>query len=294
MAAEENLSTKLGKVQSIDFVEMFGQSIKKLLAMLNIERKIKMATGSTIKTYTSKVTLDGTEVAAGDIIPLSKVEVTEGPSKELKWDKKRKAVAAEDIQKYGFEQAIANTDTKLLREIQKEIKKDFFAQLETGTTTVEGVGLQGAMAKAWGSVAEKFEDDDVTTIAFVNPNDIADYLATANITTQTAFGLKYVEDFLGVDVAVISASVPAKKVYATASDNLVLAYADMAGGTLANEFDFTVDETGIIGVTHDVNKQRLTAETITASATVLFAERLDGIVKATITDAAAAAMLKAK
>lgn len=293
MAAENNLTTKFAKAQSIDFAEQFGKSIKNLLAMLKIQRKLTLSVGSTIKTYTSKVTLDGTTVAAGDIIPLSKVETEEGPSIELKWDKKRKAVTAEDIQKYGFEQAVSDTDDKLIKELQKELKKKFFAQLETGTTEIQGVGLQGAMAKGWGAVAEKFEDDDVETIAFINPNDIADYMATTNITVQTAFGLKYIENFMGVSVAVISASVPAKKVYLTASDNLVLAQANMSSGTLSNAFDFTTDETGIIGVTHDINKQRLTAETVTASALVLFAERLDGIVKATITESpAAAAMLK--
>ncbi|MEE0451313.1 hypothetical protein [Peptacetobacter sp.] len=289
MAAENNLTEKFAKAQSIDFVEQFGKSIKKLLEMLKIERRMTLPVGATIKTYSSKVTLDGTKVAKGDIIPLSKVETTEGDPIELAWDKKRKAVAIEDIQAYGFEQAVSKTDTELLRELQKEIKKNFFAQLAKGTTSVSGVGLQGAMAKAWGGVAGKFEDDDVTTIAFVNPTDVADYLATAQITVQTAFGLRYVENFLGVDVAIMSTSVPAKTLYATASDNLCLAQANMAGSEIAKAFDFTTDETGIIGVTHDVNKQRLTAETVTASATVLFAERLDGIVKATITEAAAAA-----
>lgn len=289
MAAENNLTEKFAKAQSIDFVEQFGKSIKKLLEMLKIERRMTLPVGATIKTYSSKVTLDGTKVAKGDIIPLSKVETTEGDPIELAWDKKRKAVAIEDIQAYGFEQAVSKTDTELLRELQKEIKKNFFAQLAKGTTSVSGVGLQGAMAKAWGGVTGKFEDDDVTTIAFVNPTDVADYLATAQITVQTAFGLRYVEDFLGVDVAIMSTSVPAKTLYATASDNLCLAQANMAGSEIAKAFDFTTDETGIIGVTHDVNKQRLTAETVTASATVLFAERLDGIVKATITEAAAAA-----
>lgn len=289
MAAENNLTEKFAKAQSIDFVEQFGKSIKKLLEMLKIERRMTLPVGATIKTYSSKVTLDGTKVAKGDIIPLSKVETTKGDPIELAWDKKRKAVAIEDIQAYGFEQAVSKTDTELLRELQKEIKKNFFAQLAKGTTSVSGVGLQGAMAKAWGGVAGKFEDDDVTTIAFVNPTDVADYLATAQITVQTAFGLRYVENFLGVDVAIMSTSVPAKTLYATASDNLCLAQANMAGSEIAKAFDFTTDETGIIGVTHDVNKQRLTAETVTASATVLFAERLDGIVKATITEAAAAA-----
>lgn len=31
---------------------------------------------------------------------------------------------------------------------------------------------------------------------FLNPLDVSEYLATANITTQTAFGMNYIEDFL--------------------------------------------------------------------------------------------------
>lgn len=282
MTVEANLTTKLAKAQSIDMVNIFGNSIQKLLKMLKLEDKIVMPVGSTIKTYTSKVTLDGTKVDPGDVIPLSKVESEPGPTIELEWDKKRKAVAAEDIQKYGFEQAISETDTKLLRELQKEIKKKFFAQLNKGTTEVSAKGLQGALAMAWGTIQEKFEDDDVVTIAFVNPLDIAEYLSKANISIQSAFGLKYVEDFLGADVVVISTGVEKGKLFATASGNLKLAYANMSGGEVSKAFDFITDETGLIGVSHDINKTRLTAETITASAMILFAERLDGIAKVTI------------
>lgn len=288
MTAEANLTTKLAKAQSIDMANTFGNSVTKLLKMLKLEDKIVMPIGSTIKTYTSKVTLDGTVVDPGDIIPLSKVDTEPGPAIELVWDKKRKAVTAEDIQKFGFEQAITDTDSKLLRELQRNIKKSFFAQLDKATTSVTGSGLQGALAIGWGTVQEKFEDDDVTTIAFVNPLDVADYLAKANITVQTAFGLKYVENFLGTDVVVMSTGVAKGTLYATASGNLKLAYASMSGGEMAKAFDFTTDESGLIGVSHDINKTRLTSETVTASAMALFAERLDGIAKVTIQPVAGA------
>ena len=113
--------------------------------------------------------------------------------------------------------------------------------------------------------------------------DVADYLGTAQITVQTAFGLNYVENFLGIDIVVISPGITAKTFYVTAADNLILAYANVAGGEINRAFDFVTDATGLIGVTHDINKQRLTAETITLSGLVLFAERLDGVVKGTVT-----------
>lgn len=282
MGKPENLTEKMAKAQSIDFVEQFGKEIKTLLTALSVNRRIEMPIGSTLKRYTSKVTLNPAEVEKGDIIPLSKVETTPAAPVELKWKKHRKAVAIEDIQTYGFEQAIVITDEKLKRELQKGVKADMFTHLATGSTTATGVGLKGALAVGWGQVHKLFEDDEVATIGFVNPLDVADYLATANLTLQTAFGLNYVENFLGLKVAVVTASVPEKTVYVTAADNLVFAYAKVDGGEVGKVFDFTTDETGIIGITHDVDKSRLTAETVTVSGATIFAERLDGIVKVTV------------
>lgn len=90
MAVEPNLTTELGTALSIDFVEQFGQRFRTLQELLGVQRTLPMAAGTLIKTYTSSVTLDGTQVAPGDIIPLSQVTLEDGPSHELEWDKKRK------------------------------------------------------------------------------------------------------------------------------------------------------------------------------------------------------------
>lgn len=283
-ASEPNLTRNLGQALSIDFSERFGQRLKSLYDLLGIERKIPMAAGTVLKTYTSSVTLDGTEVDPGDVIPLSEVKLEEGPTQELTWDKKRKAVPMEDIQKYGFNRAITMTDTKLINEIQKGIRTKLLDQLATGTTTAEGEGLQGAMAQAWAAVTAKFDEDDVDVISFINPFDAADYLGKANITTQTAFGMTYIQDFLNNRIVFMHGDIPKGTFYSTAADNLVIAYAIMNAGEIDQAFDFTTDETGIIGVTHDINKQRLTAETITAYGIVLFAERIDGVIVGSITE----------
>lgn len=284
MAAEKGLTTKLVKAVEIEFVDQFGKNIGALLELLNVRRKMEMPIGSTIKTYKSSVTLENAAVLPGDIIPLSEVKKEPATSYELEWNKFRKAVTIEDIQKYGSKQALENTDADLLKEVQKGIRKKLIDNLEEGTGKTEGVGLQAALAKSWGAVQTAFEDDAVQTIAFANPSDIADYLAKANITIQTSFGLNYVENFMGVSVVVISPLIPAKKIYATAPENLVLAYAPMSGEA-GSTFDFYTDETGLIGITHDTTKQRLQAETILANAMVLFAERIDGVFIVNIKDA---------
>lgn len=282
MAVEPNLTTELGTALSIDFVEQFGQRFRTLQELLGVQRTLPMAAGTLIKTYTSSVTLDGTQVAPGDIIPLSQVTLEDGPSHELEWDKKRKAVTMEDIQKYGFDRAVTLTDNKLINEIQKGVRTKLLTQLSTGTATATGTGLQQVMAKNWATVTAKFDEDDVQVVSFMNPYDAGDYLGNANISTQSAFGMTYIEDFLNNRVVFMSAQIPEGTVYSTADGNLVAAYALMSGGQINQAFDFTTDSTGLIGVTHDINKQRLQAETVTAYGIELFAERLDGIVVGTI------------
>lgn len=285
MAVEPNLTTELGTALSIDFVEQFGQRFRTLQELLGVQRTLPMAAGTLIKTYTSSVTLDGTTVAPGDIIPLSKVTLEDGPSHELEWDKKRKAVTMEDIQKYGFDRAVTLTDNKLINEIQKGVRTKLLTQLSTGTATATGTGLQQVMAKNWATVTAKFDEDDVRVVSFMNPYDAGDYLGNANISTQSAFGMTYIEDFLNNRVVFMSAEIPKGTVYSTADGNLIAAYALMSGGQINQAFDFTTDSTGLIGVTHDINKQRLQAETVTAYGIELFAERLDGIVVGTIAPA---------
>lgn len=284
MAAETNLqaTADYAKALNIDFANRFGNSIATLLRLIGIQRAIPMNSGSVIKTYTSSVTLENGTVAPGDIIPLSKVVTTPGPTHELVWQKYRKGVPVETIQAVGFDQAVEDTDNKLLREIQKDIRGDFFAQLAAGTTLLTSPTLQDAFARAWQTVQVKFEDDGARTVAFAHPNDVADHLATANLTIQKEFGLTFVQGFTGVDVVIVTPGVPEGTIYATAVENLAMAYANMDGGEIDKVFDFYVEETGLLGVTHDVNKQRLTAETIVAGAFILFAERLDGIAKITI------------
>lgn len=286
--AETNLQVTgdFSKAQSIDFVERFGSNLSKLVEALGVTRRMPVANGMTIKTYTSSVTMAANDaVGEGEVIPLSKVTTAPGPSIELAFKKYRKAASVESIQKHGFDQAIIETDEKLLREIQKGVRSDFFTFLGTGTGTATAETLQGAFAQAWGQIQVKFEDDAVQTVAFVNPLDIADYLTKAEVSVQTAFGLQYIQNFAGVDTVIINSSVPKGTVYATAPENIVLAYVQISGGEINKAFDFTTEELGLIGVTHDIEKNKLTAETVALSGVKLFAERLDGVVKVTITPA---------
>ena len=283
MAAEANLTRTNIKAQEIDYVNQFGKQFRSLQQLLGIHEAIPLRVGDTLKTYKSSVTLAGGKVEPGEIIPLSEVKLEPADTITLDYDKRRKAVPAEDIQKFGFERAIRKTDEVLLREIQKNVRKTLIDNLGKGKGKATGEGLQKALANAWGKVQTAFEDDAITTVAFVNPEDVASYLGGAQITTQSVFGLRYLEDFLGVNIMFINSNIKKGTAYVTAARNLKLAFADV-DGELSKAFDFTKDDLGLIGILHDIQHKRLTAETVTFAGVVFFAEVLNGVVVSTITE----------
>lgn len=280
--ATENITTSTDLIaQSIDFTEQFTGSISTLLQALNVTRMQPMAVGSQIKIYKSEVTKADGNVAEGEVIPLSKVTRKLADTKELAYKKYRKQTTAEAIQSAGFAPAVNDTDSKLLRSIQGDIKKDFFDFVQTGTTNTSGDTFQKAIAQALGQLAIKWEDDDVQSVLFANPLDFYTYLGDSNITTQTAFGLTYIQNYLGFNTIILTGAVKQGTIAATASQNLNYAYAAL-NGSLNQAFNLTTDETGLIGVVHNALTENASYETMALTSGVLFPERLDGIVVATI------------
>lgn len=221
-------------------------------------------------------------MAEGDTIPLSKYKTEPVTYKEITLHKWRKATSAEAIIDRGYEQAVDMTTDEMLRDVQKGIRKDFFDFLATGTGTATGASFQATLAQAWGQLQVLFEDDEIQSVYFLNPLDIADYLASANITLQTAFGMTYVENFLGLGTVFFNSSVPKGKIYATAADNIVLYYIPVNGADLNEAFSFTSDETGYIGIHEEADYTNMTASDTVVSGIELFAERIDGIVVGSI------------
>ena len=285
MAAETNLIKKedLVRAREIEFVTLFGESIKKLVEALGVTRKIPKQAGYTLKAYKATGTLQPGTVAEGDLIPLSKYQTEAVSYAEIVLKKWRKATSAEAIIEKGYDQAVQMTTDRMLKDVQKGIRTDFFTFLATGTGNATGATFQAALAQAWGQLQVLFEDDSIEAIYFMNPLDVADYLATAQITTQTAFGMTYVENFLGLGTVIFDSKVPQGTIYATAKDNIVLYYVPVNGADLGNAFSFTADQTGLIGIHEEADYKHMTAEDTVMSGVVLFAERLDGIVKSTIT-----------
>lgn len=281
MGAENNVITtqQMVKAREVDFVNRFSSfSLANLMKALGVTRKIPMAEGTTMYIYKTAGTLHSGVVPEGDIIPLSQYERTKEAFGEITLKKWRKAVTAEAIKKSGYQEAQIETDNKMIQDVQKGIRTDFFTAIaDLGNTAVGATTLQAVLAKTWGQLQVLFENDAVETVHFINPLTIADYLATASISVQTAFGMNYIEDFLGLGTVIMSSQIPQNVVYSTAKENLIMYYITMSG-EVAQAFNLTADESGFIGTHLSQNDQRAQIERLVMSGVQFLVEYADGVV----------------
>lgn len=289
MAVENNLIDveALGEAKSIDFANKMGERLNKLFEALGITNKIPMNVGSALKQYRFNVVeseAPNGNVEEGEIIPLTKVERELVNITELEFRKFRKSTSAEAIQSHGYDLAINRTDAELIRYVQKKFRTDFFNTIDgavnnpdrTNNEELSARNLQGALSRGRANLSILL-DDEVTPIALVNPNDVAGHLADGFINSNgSQFGLNLLTPYVGVQV-IEFADVPQGTVYMTTAENLNVAYANPQG-EMSRAFNFASDQTGFVGVIHDIQPQRLTADTVYASAISMFPENVDAVI----------------
>ena len=284
MAAETNTIMKadVARVRAIDFNYQFTGNLNKFMEVLGVTRKIAVQEGAALKAIKVTGTLESGVVAEGELIPLSHYkteDVTVGESTLNKW---RKGTTAEAILKGGYEQAVGATTDKLVKDVQKKIRGDLFTFMASGSGEANGATLQPALADAWAKLQILWEDDAISSVYFLNPLDVSAYLGSAQVTMQTVFGMNYVENFLGLGTVILSSNVPQGKFYATAKENIITYYINVASGDIADAFSLTTDETGYIGIREYADEDHARVMDLIMSGVTFFPERIDGIVVGTI------------
>lgn len=294
---DKNLIKKpaMGEVEAIDFVNKFSESLEKLRQALGITRPQPMKQGNKIQTYKFNITdpkdtngnpINPAEIGEGEDIPLTAVERVKDREFEVGLKKWRKAVSAEEIQRVGYDMAVAKTDNRLLNKIQKDIRTDFFQYLGTAPTDLGNVNdLQQAFGKSWGKLGSIFDDENAGTIVFINPEDAGDYLGEATITNgqSVGFGMTLLTGFTNV-TPMINNSVPKGQFFATVNDNINLQYIDVHG-EIAKVFEkkqVIADELGLIGLVRDDNTTNMTNQSTIFNGIALFPEVVDGVIKGSL------------
>lgn len=284
---------------SQEFMANFSHDVDQLTSLLGLVSPEVVGAGYTLEQHTVTGSLtnkkssdtdaatagtSGTGYVEGDLVALSKYSVTSKTIEKAKLRPYRKVTTAQTIAEHGMEWSVLRTDNKMAADVRDDVMSEFFAFLGNGTGTAKGKTLQAALAYGDAKLADAFEanhDNQVATLHFLNRTDVADYLANATVTTQTAFGMTYMADFLGVQNVFVTSKVPAGTVYVTDADNLHM-YAQDFSALQSAGLDYAVSDSGLIGVNHNALYDHVSVETNVLTGMVLFPEVTDYIVKATI------------
>jgi len=275
--------------REIDFVSRFGQNWDALMNILGIMRPIKKTPGTQLVAYTADVTLESGAVDPGEVIPYSKSTIVAAAKSDVTIEKYAKAVPVEDVSKYGAAIAVQKSDDAFLTKLQNVVLGKFYTFLNTGSLTGTAATWQAALAKAQGEVLNKWatmEKEVTEVVGFANILDAYDYLGAANITVQTAFGINYVNNFLGYKTLFLlpAAQIARNVVIATPVENIDLYYIDPADSEFARlGLNYTVDgETPLIGFHAQGNYGTAVGESFALMGMALWAEYLNGIAKITV------------
>lgn len=289
-AAQEGVTTTASitaQAREIDFVTSFTKSIQPLLDILGISRPIKKANGTTLYKTTASGTLKSGAVGEGEKIPFSEIKAKSEALGPIAISKYAKAVTLEAISANGYDVAVAKCDDEFRTLLANKVTGDFYGFLGTGTLESEQTTFQMAVSMAIGQVKNKFQQlgRAATGVAvFANTLDVYQYLGSAAITTQSAFGMSYVKDFLGADVMFLSSSVPQGKVEATPINNIIMYYVDPADSEFAKAgLAYTTDgDLPIIGFHTEGSYDYAQSESYALMGIKLMAEYVDGISVVTI------------
>lgn len=297
MAAPANLidSAAINYGLTREFIANFNHDTDNLLRLLGIVSPERVGAGYTLTQHKVTGSLNntkdengssGTAYVEGDLVSLSKYTMAETTIGKVKMRPYRKVTSAQAIAEHGVVPAVVRTDQKMLADIRADILSQFFTFLGTGTGTATGKSLQACLAYMDAKLEDTLETNNdngaaYSLVHFVNRTDIADYLATATVTTQTAYGMTYIQDFLGVQNVFVTNKVAAKAPIVTASQNLHM-YAPEFGELAQAGLSYTQSDSGLIGVNHNAVYDHVSVETNVLTGATLFAEVTDYIVKGTI------------
>ena len=267
-----------------DFVSVFNLNWDALQQILGISRAIRKAPGTQLVAYTASVALESGSVDPGEVIPYSKSTVTAAAKADIDIKKYAKATTIEEVAKYGAAVAVEKTDEAFRTQLQNEVLSSFYTFVKTGALTGIETTWQMALAMAKGAVVDKFNKMRRTAtdiVGFANVLDAYAYLGAAGITVQTAFGVSYVENFLGYRTLFLLSDpdIPRNTVVAIPVENIDLYYIDPSDSEFAKlglQYT-TVGETNLIGFHVEGNYNTAVGATFALMGMKLWAEYLDGI-----------------
>lgn len=270
--------------REVDFVTRFANNWDALRDILGVSRVIRKTPGTVLKSKYASVTLQSGAVGEGEEIPYSQATVATKDYAAINVEKYAKGVSIEAINEHGYDDAVGLTDDQFLFELQNNVTGRFYSFVNTGTLTSVKSTFQAALADAQGQVRNKWKamHKGITEIVgFCNILDAYDYLGAASITVQNAFGMNYIENFLGYSRLFLCSDEEVARglILATPVENMILYYVSPDDSDFARAgLEYTTDgETNLIGFHVQGNYNTAVSESFALMGMTLMAEYLDGI-----------------
>lgn len=281
-------ATRLMEILGIFGVETVaaGTALKmlKVTGALNNSKTDASKSSDTGATAVTLGSSSGTAYVEGDEVALSKFSAEYEAVGEVTARPYRKMTTAAAIQKSGYVNAVLKTDQKMESLLYADVVSQFFKFLATATGTATGKGLQACAANVDATLGDTLETNGDSTsriIHFVSRQDAAEYIGGATITDQSAFGLTYLENFLGLTNVFLTNKVVNGTMYATPAENLHLFGTDYSALAQAG-LPYATDADGLIGIAHTPAYDHVSVETNVLTGCTIFPEVKDYIVKGTI------------
>ncbi len=277
-------------IKEIDFIERFNRNWDSLREIMGIMRPIRKTMGTKLVSSKATVTLNTTQVAEGDEVGLSQVEVEPVTYADLTLEKFRTRVTAETVEKFGAAIAVQKADDAFLNELQGVVLDRFYDFAKTGELTGSESDFQMAFSMAVSAVKDKFKKmrrDYSNIVAFVNTLDVGRYLGSAQISVQTENGMEYFKNFLGAETVIVSSEIDEGTIIATPAENIVLYYIDPSDSDFAElGLNYTTGkgETNLIGIHKEGVYGRVSGDTHAVMGMKLWAEYIDAIANYTFGD----------
>lgn len=269
---------------AVDVVDSFRDSTEEFLNALGIADGVEIRkAGSALYQYKVTGNLPNVDRDPGDLVPLVEYDYEEIPVGELGLDPFDKVTSAEAVLKAGYEKAVIRIDNQMMKDVRNKMINTFISFLGNGTGRAEGANLQELLANVDGALADALEDAGLQsdgTVHLVERALATEYLAKANISTQTLFGMTYLRDFLGVEHVLLTNKI--QGVIATTVENIHVYGIDF--DALSDlKLDYVTDENGLIGIAHEPAYNRVSGVThVIMPKNNFLAEKVNLIIKGAV------------
>lgn len=234
--------------------------------------------------YASMGESSGEDYVEGDRIARTRYTLKKEFYDEMPWHPYAIESTAQAILKGGFQNTVFRTDQKAWQQLRALIVDDLMDALAAGTGSAapeSGTwGLQEMLAYGDATLGDTMEtngDPGGSLVHFVNRMDAAAYLAQANITTQEAFGLTYLQSFLGAENVILTNKVQKGTCIVTPVENIHVYGCDY-GALGAAGLNYTPSEGGLAGIWHSASHDYASVTTFFVKSMLMIPEVKDYIV----------------